>query len=259
MRKARLADDHRQWDGLMLEGLYSAAAGMSAQQQQLDAISNDLANVSSTGYKSERVAFRDLLYNTINQAGTVTTAGAGASAEVLGHSSSQGAIKQTGDPLDLAIEGDGYFQLTRANGQTALTRDGTFAVDGSGEITAADGSRLVPPIKLPAGVHAGQLAIAPDGTVSAGTRALGQIKLVTVTSPDHMLADGAGGFTPTAASGAAHPAGTAKLQQGALEESNVDVGREMALMVSTQRSYQLTSTAIHTESEMMSIANQLRA
>jgi flagellar basal-body rod protein FlgG len=242
----------------MLEGLYSAAAGMSAQQEQLNAISNDIANVSTSGYKSERVAFSDLLYNPIKLAGTETTAGAGASARVIGRSEAQGSIQETGNPLDLAIEGSGYFEVTRANGQKALTREGTFGVDAAGAIVNSEGNQLSPPIKLPAGVAASEVSIAPDGTVTAGTRTLGQIKLVTVTSPEHLLADGGGEFTPTATSGAPHPA-TGKIRQGALEGSDVNIASEMAQMVSTQRNYQLASTAIQDESQMMSIANQLRA
>jgi flagellar basal-body rod protein FlgG len=241
----------------MLEGLYSAAAGMAAQQEQLDAISNDLANLSTSGYKSERVAFSDLLYNPIKVAGSETTAGAGASAKVIGRSEAQGSIQETGNPLDLAVEGEGYFEVTRANGQKALTRDGTFGVDANGSIVNSEGNQLSPPIKLPAGVAASEVSIGPDGTVTAGTRKLGQIKLVTVTSPEHLLADGGGEFTPTASSGGPHPA-TGKVRQGALEASNVNIASEMALMVSTQRDYQLTSTAIQDESQMMSIANQLR-
>jgi flagellar basal-body rod protein FlgG len=242
----------------MLEGLYSAAAGMSAQQEQLNAISNDLANVSTTGYKSERVAFSDLLYNTVDVAGTVATDGAGASARVIGSSEAQGSIQETGDPLDLAIEGGGYFHVTRPNGQVALTRDGTFGVDSSGTIVNSEGNRLTPPIKLPAGTLPSEVAVAPDGTVTAGQHKLGQIKLVTVASPEHLLSDGGGTLTPTAASGAPVVLGTGKIHQGALEASNVNVATEMALMVSTQRDYQMTSTAIQTESQMMSIANQLR-
>jgi flagellar basal-body rod protein FlgG len=241
----------------MLEGLYSAAAGMSAQQEQLNAISNDLANVSTTGYKAERVAFSDLLYNPVDVAGTETSVGAGASARMIGRSEAQGAIQETGEPLDLAIEGTGYFEVKRANGQLALTRDGSFGVDASGTIVNSEGSRLSPPIKLPKGVSASEVSIAPDGTVSAGTHKLGQIKLVTVTSPEHLLSDGGGELTPTAQSGKPHPA-TGKIHQGALEASNVNIASEMALMASTQRNYQLTSTAIQTESQMMSIANQLR-
>ncbi len=241
----------------MLEGLYSAAAGMEAQQEQLNAISNDLANVSTSGYKSERVAFSDLLYNPVKIAGSETTAGAGASAKVIGRSESQGALQETGNPLDLAIEGEGYFQVTRANGQKALTRDGTFGVDASGAIVNAEGNQLSPPIKLPAGVSASEVTIAPDGTVSAGERKLGQIKLVTVTSREQLLADGGGELSVTKTSGAVHPA-TGKIRQGALEASNVNIASTMAQMVSTQRNYQLTSTAIQDESQMMSIANQLR-
>lgn len=241
----------------MLEGLYSAAAGMSAQQEQLDAISNDLANLSTNGYKAERVAFSDLLYSPVNIAGTVSSDGAGASAKVIGRSAAQGSITETGDPLDVAIEGPGYFEVTLANGQKSLTRDGSFSFDASGTLVNSQGSRLTPPIKLPPGVSAHEVSIASDGTVSAGTRTLGQIKLVTVAAPEHLLSDGSGGLTPTAASGAARAAiGT--MRDGALEASNVNIAGEMSLMVSTQRDYQMTSTAIQNESQMMSIANQLR-
>jgi flagellar basal-body rod protein FlgG len=242
----------------MLEGLYSAAAGMEAQQEQLNAISNDLANVSTSGYKSERVAFSDLLYSPVNIAGTVSSDGAGASAKVIGRSEAQGSIQETGEPLDMAIEGPGYFEVTRANGQKALTREGTFGVDASGTIVNSEGNRLDPPIKLPAGVSASEVSIGPEGTVTAGKRTLGQIKLVTVTSPEHLLSEGGGEFSVTAASGAPHPA-TGKIRQGALEASNVNVATDMSLMVSTQRAYQMNSTAIQTESQMMSIANQLRS
>jgi flagellar basal-body rod protein FlgG len=244
----------------MLEGLYSAAAGMSAQQEQLDAISNDLANLSTSGYQSERVAFSDLLYNAVDEAGTESSIGAGASAQVIGRSQSQGPIQETGDPLDLAIEGEGYFQVKSSSGQPSLTRDGSFSVDADGTIVNAQGNPLEPPIKLPAGVSADEVKIAPDGTVTAGKHTLGQIKLVTVPSPDHLLAGGDGTLTPTTASGSPQPvsAGATKIHQGALEGSNVDMSKEMALMVSTQRAYQMSSSAIQTESQMMSIANQLR-
>lgn len=242
----------------MLEGLYSAAAGMSAQQQQLDAIGNDLANLSTSGYQSERVAFSDLLYNPVEEAGTVTTTGAGASSQVIGRNETEGPIKQTGRPLDLAIEGDGYFQVTLPSGKSALTRNGALAVDANGSLTTAEGDQLVPPIKLPAGVSAKDVQVGSDGTVTAGTTKLGQIQLVTVDSPAHLLANGSGQLTPTTDSGAPHAAPTAQIHQGELEESNVDMGKEMALMITTQRNFQMTSTAIQNESQMMSIANQLR-
>jgi flagellar basal-body rod protein FlgG len=242
----------------MVAGLYSAAAGMAAQQQQLDAIGNDLANLSTTGYKTERVAFSDLLYNRFDEAGTETTTGAGAGAQTIGASRTQGSIRETGDPLDLAIEGEGYFQVTRANGQVALTRDGAFGVDASGTLVNSKGDRLNPPIKLPAGVSPDAVRISADGTVTVGEKKLGQIKLVTVAAPDRLLANGASEFSPTAASGSPTPLATSSIKQGALEGSNVNMGREMALMVSTQRAFQMSSTAIQNESQMMSIANQLK-
>jgi len=242
----------------MLEGLYSAAAGMAAQQLQLDAVSNDLANLSTDGYKSERVAFGDLLYNKVNMAGTETGAGAGASARIVGRSEGQGALKETGNPLDLAIEGQGYFLLTRADGSKALSRDGAFGVDGSGEIVNAQGNRLSPPIKLPKGLTAGDLRISSDGTVTAEGKKLGQIKLVTVTASDQLTAEGDNLLAPTSASGAPHPA-SGLIHQGALEDSNVDVGKDMATMMTAERAFQMSSTAIQTESQMMAIANQLRS
>ena len=241
----------------MIEGLYSAAAGMAAQQEQMNAISNDLANVNTTGYQSERVAFNDLLYSPVKIAGSESASGAGASARVIGRSEAQGTLQETGNPLDLAIEGPGYFQVTRTNGKVALTRNGTFGVDASGTLVNSEGNRLAPPIKLPKGVSASEVRIAAGGEVTAGTRKLGQIKLVTVTSPEHLLADGGSEFSPTAQSGTPHAA-TGKIHQGALESSNVDIGRDMTQMVATERAYQLTSTAIQDESQMMSIANDLR-
>lgn len=242
----------------MLPGLLSAAAGLSAQQQQLDAIGNDIANASTPGYKAERVEFSDLLYSSSDIVSGEADVGAGARAQLAGFNPTQGPIKETGEPLDLAIEGTGFFELTRPNGAISLTRAGDFGVDAGGSIVASDGSQLVPPIKLPTGVVAGEVRIAPDGTVSAGAKKLGLIKLVSVAAPNRLLADGAGGFTPTSASGAPQPVTTAKIRQGALEESNVDLGHEMAQMVETQRSFQLTSSAIQTESQMMTYANQLR-
>ncbi|HTA13499.1 MAG TPA: flagellar hook-basal body protein [Solirubrobacteraceae bacterium] len=243
----------------MIEGLYAAAAGMAAQQQQLDAISNDLANESTTGYKAERIGFDDLLYNEVDIAGTKTSTGAGASAQLIGRDQSQGSLQETGNPLDLAVEGEGYFQVKRPGGQVELTRNGAFEVDGKGSIVNAEGNPLIPPIKLPAGTPLGDVTISSNGTVSVGERKLGQIKLVNVTAPDKLLADGGGGFTTTAASGAAKAAGGSTIRQGALESSNVDLATEMSTMVSTQRAYQLSSSSIQMENQMMSMANQLRS
>jgi len=242
----------------MLEGLYSAAAGMAAQQEQLNAIGNDLANLDTNGYRSERVAFRDLLYNPVEMSGTQTAVGAGAGAAVIGSSQAQGAIKQTGDPLNVAIEGEGFLGVALANGTVALTRDGALSVDAKGSITTAEGDSLSPPITLPAGISAGALRIATDGTVTAAGKTLGQIKLLTVPAPQRLLANGSGQLLTNAASGAPTPTATGTIHQGALEESNVDMAREMALMVSTQRAFQMTSSAIQNDSQMMSYANELR-
>jgi flagellar basal-body rod protein FlgG len=241
----------------MLEGLFAAAAGMSAQQRQLDAVANNLANVSTDGYHAERVAFGDLLYNQVNEAGTDTTTGAGAEAQVIGDSSSPGSLRQTGRPLDLAIAGEGYFELRRTNGQVALTRDGAFTVDAKRRLVSAGGSFVQPPITLPAGVSPQQVTIAADGTVRAGTRALGRIRIVTVPAPDKLLATGEGDFAPTAASGAIAPARNARVIQGALEGSDVEVASEMTTMMSAERGYQMGSTAIQVEGQMMSTADQL--
>ncbi len=241
----------------MLEGLYAAASGMEAQQQQLDSIGNDLANASTTGYKAERVGFRDLLYNQVNIAGTTTTLGAGAAAQVIGRDQAQGSIQSTGNPLDLAIEGPGYFTVKRSDGTVALTRDGSLQVNPKGQLTTAEGDLLDPPITLPSGSSPSEVAIASDGTVSVGTKTIGKLGLVTVASPDHLLAAGGNLFSASTSSGAPRPTDGATIQQGALEGSNVDVGNDMVQMMGAQRSYQLESSAIQTENQMLSIANQL--
>ncbi|HEX4467620.1 MAG TPA: flagellar hook-basal body protein [Solirubrobacteraceae bacterium] len=242
----------------MLEGLFSAAAGMNAQQEELDAIGNDLANVNTTGYKAQRTAFSDLLYNQVEDAGTNTTAGAGARESSIGRVETQGSMKETGNPLDLAIVGDGYFVVTLPGGKSALTRDGSFGVDASGTLTNSSGYRLSPRIQVPKGVAEQEVRVADDGTVSAAGKRLGKLSLVTVDSPAHLLSDGGNLFNVTEASGAAHAARDATIQAGSLEESNVDMSRELTALVTTQRAFQMTSTAVQNESQMMAIANQLR-
>lgn len=243
----------------MLEGLFSAAAGMAAQQLQLDAVSNDIANINTDGYKSERVGFEDLLYNPVDKAGTETTAGAGAAARIMGRNQTQGALKETGNPLDLAIEGEGFFKLRRPAGGTVLTRNGAFQVNANGSISDAAGNLLDPPVRLPAGVSASEVKISADGTVTAQGKRLGRIELVTVTAPDHLSAEGGGLLAPNAASGAARALTGGHVHQGALEDSNVDLGRDIATMMTAERAFQMSSTAIQSESQMMAIANQLRS
>jgi flagellar basal-body rod protein FlgG len=245
----------------MLEGLYSAAAGMAAQQDRIDGISNDLANASTTGYKHVRVGFRDLLYSAQGGgAGPTVAAGAGAAAGIFGRSQQQGALQDTGQPLDLAIQGPGLLQVRRADGSLALTRDGSLRLDADGRLTTQDGDLVQPPVTVPRGTAPGELSIAGDGTVRLTSgRALGRIQLVEVPAPDGLQPLGGNRFAATAASGRPRAAGSAAtLRQGALEGSNVDVGDAMVDMMDAQRSFQLASKAIQMQDQMLEVANQVK-
>ncbi len=159
----------------MLEGMYSAAAGMAAQQQRLDAVSNDIANANTTGYKRVRVAFRDLLYTPgglATQQGV--TEGAGAAATTIGRGYAQGAFQRTDEPLDVALQGQGFLQMKR-DGKDVLTRDGNLRFDDQGRLGNARGDRVEPPIQLPAGGDARNVKIAPDGSVTLEGKALGKL------------------------------------------------------------------------------------
>jgi flagellar basal-body rod protein FlgG len=241
----------------MLEGLYTAAAGMAAQQQRMDALSNDVANVNTSGYKRVRVGFRDLVYQRTGPSGVRT--GAGAAAVQLGRGFAQGSFQKTDQPLDLAINGEGYFQVRDSRtGQNALTRNGSLQVDASGQLVTPEGDRLVPPIQLPRGVDPSTITIAQDGTLSSAGRTLGRIQLVTVPAPTGLQANGNGYFTPTAASGGIRAATGATVEQGVLESSNVDLADAMVDMMDAQRSYSMASKAIHMQDQMMEIANGVK-
>jgi flagellar basal-body rod protein FlgG len=241
----------------MLEGLYTAAAGMAAQQQRMDSLSNDVANVNTAGYKRVRMGFRDLVYQADGPSGVRT--GSGAAATQIGRGYEQGAFQSTGNPLDLAISGDGYFQVRRSDtGQLALTRAGNLNVDANGQIVTAEGDRLVPPVQLPQGVDLARVNVGQDGTVNVAGRRVGQIQLVTVPAPTGLAAAGNGYYTTTAASGGVRPAGAATLTQGTLEASNVDLADAMVDMMDAQRSYSMASKAIHMQDEMMQIANGVK-
>lgn len=244
----------------MLEGLYSAAAGMAAQQSRIDGISNDLANSGTTGYKSVRMGFRDLLYNAQGPtAGATVMAGSGAAASIIGRNEEQGALQTTGQPLDVAIEGSGFLQVKRADGSTALTRDGNLRLDSTGRITTSDGLVVQPEIKVPAGTSPDQLSIGSDGTVRVGDKPpLGKLGLVDVPAPDGLQPTGDNLYSTTAASGDAKPANDATLRQGALEASNVDMGDAMVDMIDAQRSFQMASKAIQMQDQMLSVANQVK-
>jgi flagellar basal-body rod protein FlgG len=243
----------------MLEGLYSAAAGMAAQQERIDGIANDLANTGTTGYKHVRIGFRDLLYSAQGGgAGATVTAGAGAAAQIIGRSDEQGAMQDTGNPLDVAIEGPGWLQVKRADGTAALTRDGNLRLDANDRLTTQDGDLLDPPITVPKGTTPSDVAIAADGTVRAGGKTLGRIALVTVPAADGLQPLGGNLFAAGAASGAITPSSGATLRQGALEASNVDVGDAMVQMMDAQRSYQMASKAIQMQDQMLQVANQVK-
>jgi flagellar basal-body rod protein FlgG len=247
----------------MLEGLNSAAAGMAAQQQRMDAASNDLANANTAGYKSVRVGFRDLLYE---QAGRSSAqgvrTGAGAKAVDAGRSWGQGTFQATDRTLDVAIDGEGFLRVRLPNGQDALTRDGDLRIDESGRLTTASGAFVLggrSPITVPKGTAEEDLSIAADGTVLAAGRRVGRIDLMTVRSANALTPVGDNAFTTSAASGAAVAAPrSTSLQQGVLEASNVDMADAMVALIESQRSYQLASKAITTADEMMGIANGVK-
>ena len=241
----------------MLEGLYSAAAGMQAQQQRIDTVANDLANVNTNGYKKSRVAFRDLLY--VPDASGNVRSGAGTAATTIGRSFGQGAIRETGNQLDLAIGDGGFLQVRRQDGTTALTRDGALKLDLRGRLTTARGDLLQPAVTVPAGTKESDVQIASDGTVAVNNRPVGQIRVVTVRSPQALDSIGDNLYRPTAASGAATAFAGGRLTQGAVEASNVDVADSMTEMIDAQRSFQLASKAIQMQDQLLQIANQVKA
>jgi flagellar basal-body rod protein FlgG len=244
----------------MLEGLSSAAAGMAAQQAKLDAISNDLANASTTGYKHVRVGFRDLLYQQAGKpAANGVRVGAGSAAVDAGRGWEQGALQNTGNPLDVAIQGEGFLRVRLPDGRIGLTRDGGLLLDGRRRLMTSTGALVQPAVTIPQGVSLDQVSIASNGTVSAAGRQVGRIQLVTVRSPQGLLSVGDNAFVPTAASGRATAAPRATtLSQGALESSNTDLADDMVQMIEAQRSYQLASKAISTADQMMEIANGVK-
>ena len=238
----------------MANGIYAAAAGLAAQQDRIDALSNDLANVGTTGFKSERIGFRDLLYG----AERGIPVGGGAAAVDAGRSSVQGALVTSTNPLALAIVGPGYIQVRRADGTTALTRDGDLQIDSAGSLVTADGEQLVPPVKLPAKTAAAAVTVGPDGTISVACRTVGKIAVVDVPAPSGLIALGANDFAATTGSGSASAASGSKLVQGQLEQSNVDVAAAMSDLLDAQQSYSLLSHAISTQDQLLAMANELR-
>ena len=260
----------------MFRSLHVAATGMTAQETKLDTIANNLANANTTGFKRQEADFEDLLYQnlrapTANAAGGAAPAGTqvGSGARVVSTSRafSQGPIQQTNNPLDVAIEGNGFLAVTRREGEIAYTRAGALKVDAQGRMVTSDGLPIEPAITVPA--DATNIAISADGTVTAtqpGQRQptqLGQLQPVACANPNgrsglgHKLYE-ASAASGEPASGTAGADGRGSFLQGALEGSNVEVVTEMIALVRTQRAYEINSKVVSAADEMMRNATQVR-
>jgi flagellar basal-body rod protein FlgG len=237
----------------MTVGIYTAAAGLAAQQAVLDSLANDIANVNTPGYRPARVAFGDLLYQ---QEGGMSV-GAGVAVTNLGRSSEDGPQQPSTNPLAVAISGPGFLQVKRGDGSLALTRAGDLQADAQGTLVTPEGNPLEPRIQLPKGIDLSTVVIGDDGTVSAAGKAFGKIAVVDVAASSGLVAVGGGLLQTTAASGAATPT-TSKLNQGMLEGSGVDIATTMTDMVQAQRAYALQSRVIKTQDQLAQIANEIR-
>ncbi len=260
----------------MQRALFTAATGMMAQQLNVDVISNNLANVNTTGYKKSRVDFEDLLYQIMQAPGTEAAAGfevptgiqvgLGVRPAAIQKQFTQGIFKLTENPLDLVIEGDGFFQVTRPNGETNYTRDGSFRIDSSGQIVTASGFFLEPSITIPSDTT--EITVGLDGTVSVlqgdstTPSTIGQIQIVQFPNEGGLLAVGKNLFAETTASGSpttgtAGEDGLGTIQSGYLEGSNVQVVEELVNLVIAQRAFEANSKAIQASDEMLQLTNSL--
>ena len=260
----------------MIRSLWIAKTGMEGQQTKLDAISNNLANVGTNGFKRAGVVFEDLMYQNLRPAGSATSeqsqlptglqVGLGVRAAASTRNFGQGSLQQTGNNLDLAIKGQGFFQIQLPDGTTGYTRDGAFQVDANGALVNNAGYPVQPGITVPANALA--VTIGADGTVSASIpgqvapQTLGQLQLAAFVNPAGLDARGGNLFSETAASGtpnagAPSSAGLGSLQQGFVEGSNVNVVEELVSMIATQRAYELNSKAIQTSDQMLQRLAQL--
>lgn len=261
----------------MLRALWAAAAGMKAQQLFVDTIANNLANVNTPGFKKSRVNFQDLLYQTVSIAGGKAPGGGqlpvgiqiglGVQPVAIEKLFSQGEITETQNPLDMVIEGNGFFQVLQADGSTAYSRDGSFKLDKDGRFTTANGMPLEPEIIIPS--DATSISISHDGTVSVLTpgtttpQEVGKIGLAKFINPAGLESLGYNLYRATDASGEAVTGtpgleGFGAIAQGFLEISNVQVVEEMVNMIIAQRAYEISSKAIETTDEMLRIANNIR-
>jgi len=261
----------------MIRALYSAASGMAAQQTNVDNIANNLANANTTGFKSRRAQFQDLVYQSVVQPGTAagqqTVIPAGlqlglgtrtASNEVI---FTQGNMTETDNPLDLVIQGRGFFQVQLPNGQLAYTRCGSFQLDRDGNLVTSDGNMVVPQITIPA--QAQQITVAQDGTVSytqpnqTAAQQAGQIQLANFANPAGLNNLGGNLLTPTDASGDAQlgvpggQEGQGTILQGYVEQSNVSVVEEFINLIVAQRAYEANSKVVQAADQMYQDVNNL--
>jgi len=261
----------------MIYGLYHSAAGMLTTEYRQGVIANNLANVNTSGFKKQRVDFQDLMYQTTKLPGspafsgvevpTGIQTGLGVRPAATTKIFEQGTIENSGNPLDVCIEGDGFFQVLKPNGDIVYSRAGALKMDSNGNIVTSDGYPLEPAITIPP--DAESIAIGSDGTVAvlmAGEIApqeIGQIQLARFANPAGLLSTGHSLYAETAASGAPQSGtpgenGLGQIAQGALELSNVEVVEEMVNMITAQRAYEANSQAIKIADDMLQLANNVR-
>jgi len=261
----------------MMRSLWTAASGMQAQTANIDVISNNLANVNTAGFKRSRADFQDLLYETMRAPGTNAPGGNQVPTGIqIGHGTRlvatqkifmQGDFQHTENQLDMAIEGQGFFQITQANGDITYTRAGNFKIDGEGRIVSPDGLLMEPEITIP--TDALSVSISTDGTVSvlqpgqSQPTDVGTVELARFVNPAGLQSIGRNLFTQTAASGepttgTAGEDGFGTIAQGYLEMSNVSVVDEMVNMITAQRAYEINSKAIQASDDMLQTANGIK-
>ncbi len=253
--------------------MWIAKTGLDAQQKRMSVISNNLANVNTTGFKRDRAAFEDALYQNLRQPGAQVSAdaqsptglmlGTGVRIVATEKTHSQGSLVSTSNALDVAIQGDGFFQIAQSDGSTAYTRDGNFKVSSLGQLVTANGAVVQPAIAIPA--NANSITIGRDGTVSVevaggATQQVGQMQIARFINPAGLQAIGQNLLRETPASGPAPPgapglARAGQIQQGSLEASNVNVIEEMVNMIETQRAYEINSKAISAVDGMLRYLN----
>ena len=243
----------------MLEGLRAAAAGMVAQQQRMDALAEDVANVDTDGYKKQRISFRELMYTASGPCAASTLAtGAGAAMSLVGRGFTQGALVQSDNPLDVALQGPGFLRVKLADGSVAYSRGGQLQLDARGRLVTDQGNLLDPNITLPAGTNPKDVSIGANGAISIKGKHYGKLTIENVGSPDAMRSVGDGLFATTAASGPATAVTGTTVQQGEIEGSNVDMADAMVDMMDAQRNYTLASRAVQMQDQMLEVANGIK-